>query len=109
MERAGTHLFDQLGQGGTTEVTHGEIYDVARSSDSIDRDDVGVFESRGRSRLVRETFHKTRVTGVRERQHFERHIPTEILLLRPEDGSHAAPADDFSNVVDVVKCFPNEF
>ena len=102
-------LLDQFGKTGTAEVSHCQVDDVARPAHAIDRNDIGMLESRGRARLGGESLDKIGIVRLREREHLERHVASQILFLCPEHCGHATPTNHLPNVVDVTDSLSDDF
>jgi hypothetical protein len=86
-------LLDDRGQGLSVDELHGIVMHAVLAADGEDRHDAGVVQVRRGPRLVVEALELPRVERRRERQHLERHAPSQGHLLGLVDDPHAPLAE----------------
>ena len=94
-----TVLRDELGEVGALDVAHGEEEHAVLLARLVDGDDVRVVERGGDPRLAQEALAEALVLGELGRDHLERDLAPETLLLGAVDRAHAAAADERLDVV----------
>ena len=83
-----THLANHRRQRLPLDQLHRVEVHAPVAADGIDRHDVGVMQQRRRLGLVLEPLQLAGIEGRRERQHLERHPPSQRLLHRLVDHPH---------------------
>ena len=87
-------LLEQVSQIRAVDVAHGKEERTVLFSSVEDRDDVRVVERGGNARLAQEAFAETAVIGKVGRDHLERHLAPEALLLSAVHRAHSSSADE---------------
>jgi hypothetical protein len=93
MDRRGTTRDDQLLQRAAVEVLHRDVVRALRLAAVVDRDDVGVRETRRVLRLAAEALDELVVAGVAVVEDLDRDTPAEHFVLGEVDVRHAARAE----------------
>ena len=62
-------------------------------ADVVNRDDVGMCETRDRQRFLFESMEPIGIAREGRRQHLDRHFPAQSRIVRAVDGSHTASAE----------------
>jgi hypothetical protein len=87
-------LGDDLGQVRALHVAHREEEDAGLLSCLVDGDDVRVIERGGDARLAQEALAKALVLRELGRDHLERDLASQALLVGTVDRTHASSADE---------------
>ena len=100
LERRCTALGDRLAQGRSTleVLLHHEV-DAVLVADVVYRGDVRMVQRGGRTRLLLEPRETLRVAGELGRQHLDRHLTAEPVVLGQVHLTHTAFADLLDNLV----------
>jgi hypothetical protein len=83
----------QRSQVGAVDVAHREEEHALGFARRVDRDDVRVLQARGQPRFPLQARAKVRVVHETGRQHLERHVAAEAIIVGAVHLAHAAAAD----------------
>ena len=78
---------------------HHQVGRLMRIVDGVDRDDVLVMDGRGGCGFAEEPLDGDGIGGQLRGHHFDRDDAAELGVEGPQDGAHAAVADDFDDFV----------